>query len=78
MTTTTVDENVPKKKIIICASLTYSGLFGPAQFVKCKRFLLELNSNGLYPASERGRKIRRHRFTSSIKRHIRWFHVVVM
>ena len=58
--------------------LTLSRLFGPAQFAECKRFLLELNSYGLYPASKREKKIRRSMFTSSIKRHIRKFHVEVV
>ena len=58
--------------------LTLSRLFGRAQFAECKRFLLELNSYGLYPASKREKKIRRSMFTSSIKRHIRKFHVEVV
>ena len=58
--------------------LTLSRLFGPAQFAECKRFLLELNSYGLYPASKREKKIRRSMFTSSIKRHIRRLHVEVV
>ena len=58
--------------------LTLSRLFGRAQFAECKRFLLELNSYGLYPASKREKKIRRSMFTSSIKRHIRRFHVEVV
>ena len=58
--------------------LTLSRLFGTAQFAECKRFLLELNSYGLYPASKREKKIRRSMFTSSIKRHIRKFHVEVV
>ena len=52
-------------------------LFGLAQFVHCGRFFLELNFIGLYPGSKRERKIRRRMFTSSIKRSIRRFDVVV-
>ena len=40
--------------------------------------LLELNSKGLYPSSEREIKFRRSLFTFSIKREIRHFHVVVV
>ena len=41
-------------------------------------FFLQLNSNGLYRGSKRERKIRHHMFTSSIKRRIRRFDVVVV
>ena len=64
--------NVTKKWICVL-----SWLSGLAQFVKCGRFFQELNSKGLYPGSKRERKIRRHMFTSSIKRRIRRFDVVV-
>lgn len=60
----------PKK----CQSL----LYGPLNMPKCKRFLLELNSCGLYPPSERETIIRRRMFTSSAKRSIRRLHVVVL
>ena len=39
---------------------------------------MELNSYGFYSGSKRGKKIRRRMFTSSIKRQIRRFHVVVV
>ena len=39
---------------------------------------MELNSYGFYSGSKRARKIRCRMFTSSIKRQIRRFHVVVM
>ena len=39
---------------------------------------MELDSEGFYSGSERGRKIRRRMSTSSIKRQIRRFHVVVV
>ena len=45
---------------------------------KCRRLFLELNSQGFYSSSKRGRKIRRRMSTSSIKRQIRRFHVVVV
>ena len=54
-----------------------SQLFLPTYFVKCRRTLLELNSLGPYPSSEREIKFRRCLFTSSIEREIRHFHVVV-
>ena len=53
-------------------------LFGPAQYVKCRRLFLELNSQGFYSGWKRGREIRRHISTSSIKRQIRRFYVVVV
>ena len=65
--------NVTKKWICVL-SWRLSAL---AQFVKCGRFFQELNSKELYPGSKRERKIRRHMFTSSIKRRIRKFDVVV-
>ena len=67
------NENLAKKWICVLSSR----LFGPAQFVKCGRFFLQLNSNGIYRGSKRERKIRHHMFTSSIKRRIRRFDVVV-
>ena len=47
-------------------------------FVKCRRILLELNSEGRFPSSEREIKFRRCLFTYSIRREIRHFHVVVV
>ena len=53
-------------------------LFLPTYFVNCRRTLLKLNFKGLYPSSEREIKFRRCLFTSSIKREIRHFYVVVV
>ena len=50
----------------------------PADFVKCRRTLLELNSKGPYPSAEIETQFRRCFFTSSIKRGNRRFHVVVL
>ena len=55
-----------------------SRLFLPTYFVECKRTLLNLNSKGPYPSSEREIKFRRYLFTFSIKRKIRHLHVVVV
>ena len=55
-----------------------SRLFLPTYFVECKRTLLNLNSKGPYPRSERGIKFRLYLFTFSIKREIRHLHVVVV
>ena len=46
--------------------------------VKCQRISLELITRGLHSCLERESKIRRSLFTSSIKREIRHFHVVVV
>ena len=62
----------------ICILSNFIAFFGTAQLVKCRRLLLELNSQGLYPCSNRERKICRRMTTSSIKRHIGTFHVVVV
>ena len=43
-------------------------LFRLADFVKCGRFFLLLNSWGLFPGSKKERKIRRHVFTFFVKR----------
>ena len=45
-----------------------NALFRLAHFVKCWRFFLPLNSWGLFPGSEKERKIRRHTFTFFVKR----------
>ena len=55
-----------------------SQLFLSTYFVKCKRNLLELNSEGKYPNSKREIKFRRCLFTYSIKGEIRHFQVVVV
>ena len=44
-------ENVAKK--VICVLSNFIASFGPAQFVKCTQFFLELHSQGLYPGSKR-------------------------
>ena len=70
-------ENVAKKMNLRSFKLL-SRIFGFAQFVKWGRCLLELNSQGIYPGSQREREIPRVMFTSCIKRHIAEFHVVVV
>ena len=55
-----------------------SWLFQLTYFVKCKRTLLELNSYQPHPSSERKRKFCHCLFTSTSKREIRYFHVVVV
>ena len=55
-----------------------SQLFLPTYFVKCRRTLLELNSLGPYPSTEREIKFGRCLLTSFIKREIGHFHVVVV
>ena len=46
---------------------SFSQLFLPTYFVKCRRTLLKLNSNGPYPSSEREFKFLCFLFTFSIK-----------
>ena len=70
-------ENVAKKNEFAFFQ-TLSRIFGFAQFVKWRRFFLELNSHGFYPGSQREREIPRVMFTSCIKRHVGEFHVVVV
>ena len=55
-----------------------SQLFLPTYFVKYRWTLLKLNSWEPYPNSEREINFRRCLFTSSIKREIKIFHVVVV
>ena len=55
-----------------------SKLFLSTYFVKCRRTLLELNSQGPYPSAAGETKFRRCLFTYSTKREIRHFHVVVV
>ena len=62
MTTTVVKTSLKKW---ICVLSTLSCLLGPAQFFKCTRFLPILNSP-------------RRIFTSSVKRRVKRFHVVVV
>ena len=53
-------------------------LFLHTYYVKCRQTLLNLNSKGPYPSSEREIKFLRCLFTFSIKREIWHFHVVVV
>ena len=55
-----------------------SQLFLPTYFIKYRRTLLELNSEGPYPSLQREITFRRCLFKYSIKREIRHFHVVVV
>ena len=48
------------------------------QFVKCWRIFLELNSKGLYQSSVKEKESRCLVFTSSTRRAIRQFHIVVV
>ena len=48
------------------------------QFVKCRQFFLELNPKRLYRSSEKAKEIPCLVFTSSRKRELRQFHVVVV
>ena len=54
------------------------GLFHLVQFVKCWQIFLELNSKRLYQSSGKEKESRCLVFTSSKKREIRHFHVVVV
>ena len=65
-----------KSEFVFFCSL--SQLFLPTYFVKCRRTLLELNSLGPYPSTEREIKFRRSLLTSSIKLEIRHCYVVVV
>ena len=53
-------------------------LFLPTYFVNCRRTLMKLNFKGPNSSSEREKKFRRCLFTSSIKREMRHFHVVIV
>ena len=57
---------------------TLSRLFQLVQFVKCWQIFLELNSKRLYQSSGKEKESRCLVFTSSTKREIRHFHVVVV
>ena len=54
---------------------TCSCQFRPTQFVRCRRFFLELNSKELCPGSKRERNIHWHYV---IKHCIRWFSIIAM
>ena len=75
MTTTVVKTSLKNE---FASFQTLLRLFGTAQFLKCRRLLLELNSLGLYSCSNRKGKFFRCMSTSSIKRRIGRFHVVVV
>ena len=64
-------------KSVFALLQTLSRVFHHVQFVKCWRIFVEFNSKGLYQSSERGKE-GRHVFSSSTKREIRQFHVVVV
>ena len=55
-----------------------SGMFHLVHFVKCWQIFLELNSKRLYQSSGKENESRCLVFTSSTKREIRQFHVVVV
>ena len=78
-TTTTAVKTSLKKEFAFFQ--TQLRLFGPAHYVKCRRLFLEktwILTDFSSSSSKRGRKIRRLMSTSSIKRQIRRFHVVVV
>ena len=71
--------------IIIIIIITYNlgrqslwGMFHLVHFVKCWQIFLELNSKRLYQSSGKEKESRCLVFTSSTKREIRQFHVVVV
>ena len=66
------------QKITLNVYQTLSRLFQFAENVKCRQISLDLISWGPHLSLERERKFLRRLFTSSIKREIRHFHVVVM
>ena len=52
---------------MILRSLTdFVAFTGPIQFVKCRQFIMKLNSYGLHPGSKRERRIRRPMFSDSL------------
>ena len=53
-------------------------IFQLVQFVKCWQIFLELNSKRLYQSSGKEKESRCLVFTSSIKREIRHYYVVVV
>ena len=57
---------------------TLSPLFQLIQFVKCWHVFLDLNSKRLYQSSGKEKESRCLLFTSSTKREIRYFHIVVV
>ena len=65
-----------KSEVALLETLLF--LFHLFQFIKCWQFSLELNSKRLYRISGKENESRCLVFTSSIKREIRHFHVVVM
>ena len=70
--------NIRDFKIQQCDGNHNNKLFLPTHFVKCRRTLLELNSQAPYPSTVREIKFCRCLFTSSIKREIRHVYVVVV
>ena len=65
-----------KSEVALLHTLLY--LFQLVQFVKCWQILLELNSKTPYQSSGKDKESPCLVFTSSTKREIRHFHVVVM
>ena len=57
---------------------TLSRLFHLVLFIRCRRIFLKLNSKRLYRSSKKEEESRCLVFTSSTKRKIRKFHVVVV
>ena len=70
--------NLPSERTYLRSFSLYLGYSCLLTFVECKPTLLNLNSKGPYPSSEREIKFRRYLFTFSIKREIRHLHVVVV
>ena len=68
-------ENIAKKNEYAFFQ-TSARLFRLAQFVKCGRLFVDLDSKRLYPASKEEKRIRSRVFKSCMKRRIRRFHVV--
>ena len=65
-----------KSEVALLQTLLCS--FQLVQFVKCWQMFLELNSKRLYQSSGKDKESRCFVFTSSTKREIRHFHVVVV
>ena len=75
-TTATAEKSHLKSEFALLQ--TVSRLFQLVQFVKCWQIFLELNSKRLHQSSGKENESRCLAFTSSTKREIRHFHVVVV
>ena len=73
-----IDDGYGSENVTFKLSQTLSLLFQFAENVKCRQISLDLISWGPHSSLERERKFLRRLFTSSIKREIRHFHVVVV